>query len=101
MKSPASVLLFSTIVFGALTFSSLSNACDAPAEPSIPNADTTVTAEMVKAQNDVKAYMAAAEAYLSCVRSDAKHNEMVSRMEEVAAEFNDAVRTFKSRMSGA
>ena len=101
MKSPASALLFSAVLFGSLSFSAISKACEEPTEPTLPNAETTVTAEMVKAQNDVKEFIAAAEHYLSCVRSDAKHNKMVSRMEEVAAEFNQVVRAFKERNSKA
>jgi DNA topoisomerase IA len=101
MKSSASALLFSAAIVSTLSCSSLAAACDEPAVPAIPNAETTVTAEMVKAQNDMKLYMAEAEKYLACVRNDAKHNKMVSRMEQVAEDFNQAVRAFKERMSKA
>ena len=100
MKSPASALLFSALI--TVTFSGVSYAgCDAPEEPQIPNAETTVTAEMVKAQNDVKQFMAAAENYLSCVNNSTKHNRMVNRMEEVAEDFNQVVRAFKAKNSKA
>ena len=99
MKAPASALLFSAVFLGVMTFAQTSKACEAPTEPSIPNADTAVTAEMVKAQNDVKQYMTDAQNYLQCVRNDTQHNRMVSRMEEIAAEFNQTVRAFKERMS--
>ncbi len=100
MKSPASALLFSVLI--TATFSSVSYAgCDAPEEPQIPNVETTVTAEMVKAQNDVKQYMAAAESYLSCVKNSSKHNRMVNRMQSVADDFNEVVRAFKAKNSRA
>lgn len=100
MKFPASALLFS-VLFTA-TFSGVTYAgCDAPELPNIPDAETTVTAEMVKARNDVKQFMADAESYLSCERNSMKHDRMVSRMESVAADFNDVIRAFKERNSKA
>jgi len=101
MNRPASALLFSVALIGSSVFSGAVNACEEPSEPAIPNADTTVTAEMVKAQNDVKAYMSAAETYLSCVRNDFKQKKMADRMQELAEEFNQTVRAFKERNSKA
>lgn len=101
MKPKTLAVRLIIIAIGVMGFTQISAACEAPAEPNIPNAETTVTAEMVKAQKDIKAYMAAAEAYLSCVRSSSKHNKMVTRMQEVADDFNKVVRAFKERKSRA
>lgn len=90
-------------VFLALAFYSSTSfaACERPAPPALPNADTAVTAEMVKAQNEVKDYVAKAEAYLSCVDGKRSQNEMIAEMEKVAAEFNAVVRAYKARMANA
>lgn len=75
-------------------------ACDKPNPPEIPDAKTAVTPQMVKAKNDVQAYMAAAQAYLDCGLAKKKHNDMVDEMNGIADKFNAAVRDFKSRMAG-
>lgn len=75
--------------------------CDKPDAPAIPDAQTTVTAEMVKAQNDVKQFIAAAESYLKCNKNTTRHNDMVAEMQAVGDEFNEAIRAFKERMSKA
>ena len=91
-------LVFSLIVgFSA----SASVACTKPSAPDLPNPDTAVTPEMVKAKRDVQEYLAAAEKYLECVKIVAQHNAMVDEMQKVADGFNAAVRAYTARMANA
>lgn len=81
-------------------FCSLSSAeCVKPAPPSLPNPDEAVTPEMVKANNEVKAFMTAANDYLQCIDDAAKHNEMVAEMEKLAEHFNGIIRKYKARLN--
>lgn len=83
-------------------FSTAAIACDKPAAPELPDPASAVTAQMIKAKNDVKAYLDAANSYIECVKGNAsRHNAMVDEMEKVAATFNEAVRTYKARMTNA
>lgn len=91
-------LLFSALVFAL--YAPLSLACDKPGTPALPDPATAVTPQMVKAQNDVKAYMDQANAYLKCNITSIQHNNMVKEMESVADEFNGIIRAYKSRMAG-
>ena len=82
-----------------LAFSSTVYAdCQRPSAPDIPDPNSAVTAQMVKAQKDVKAFIAEAEIYLKCVRRSTDHNEMVDEMETVANHFNQTIRAYKQRM---
>ncbi len=83
-----------------LVLANITLACDKPAKPELPDPETAVTPQMVKAKNDVKAFLANAEAYLKCNISTAQHNKMVDDMHEVADSFNAIVRAYKTRMSG-
>jgi len=91
----ATAFALSTILFSGLT----NAACTKPEVPVLPDAATAVTAQMVKAKNDVNIYMAGANAYLECVRNDKKHNRMVKSMKAVGKEFNLAVRSYRVRMA--
>ena len=73
-------------------------ACTKPEPPEIPDPATAVTPQMVKAQNDVKAFVAQAEEFLKCTRSDSEHDDMVTEMKKTANKFNHAIRDFKARM---
>lgn len=86
---------------GTLGFSQiLLAACSRPSPPEIPDPDTAVTPQMIKAKNDVQAYVGEAEKYLKCNISTAQHNSMVDEMKETADKFNQAVRAYKARMAG-
>lgn len=75
--------------------------CDKPNPPDLPDPATAVTPQMIKAKNDVNAYIDAAKAYLDCVKGNAaRHNAMVDEMEKTAERFNAAVRDYKARMGG-
>lgn len=75
-------------------------ACTRPDSPEIPDPSTAVTPQMIKAKNDVQAYVDTAEKYLKCNISTAQHNAMVDEMKAVAEKFNQAVRDYKARMAG-
>lgn len=80
--------------------SSVALACDKPAVPALPDPATAVTPQMVKAKNDVKAFLGSAETYLKCNISTKQHNTMVDEMKSVADDFNTIVRAYKSRLAG-
>lgn len=79
----------------------LALACDEPGDkPEIPDPNTAETAQMVKANNEVKAYVKAMEEYLGCAKiSGGAKRRSLSDLEEFADSFNQAIRTFKSRNS--
>jgi len=85
-----------------LSMSGYAMACEKPPSPSLPDPGTAVTAQMVKAKNDMKAYIKAADAYLACVESDtSRYNSMVDEMQAAAEGFNSIVRKYKKRMSAS
>ena len=87
----------------ASSFALLTNlavACDRPGSPELPDPDTAVTPQMIKAKNDVKSYLGSAEKYLKCNISTKQHNAMVDEMKKVADSFNKIVRSYKARMAG-
>lgn len=71
-------------------------ACTKPEAPEMPNIETAVVAEMVKAQKAVKRYMKEGNQYLDCTRNNLQHDAMVSRMEKTATKFNILIRDFKA-----
>ncbi|MGI1679696.1 MAG: hypothetical protein K6L75_13230 [Cellvibrionaceae bacterium] len=92
-------LLISIIIF--LVNTTAYATCKAPEPPVIPDPETTVTAEMVKAQNDVKAFLSAAERFLKCTKSTSRHNQMVDKMKNIGDDFNNTVKAYKTRMANA
>ena len=72
--------------------------CPRPSAPEIPDPNSAVTAQMVKAQKEVKAFIADAESYLKCVRRPSEHDSMVDEMESVANNFNQSIRAYKEKM---
>lgn len=91
-------LLFSALILAL--YAPLSLACSKPAAPELPDPATAVTPQMVKAQNDVKAYMEQADTYLKCNINATQHNAMVKEMKSLADEFNGIIRAYKARMAG-
>lgn len=89
------------IVLSTVLFSGVVHACSKPDAPLLPDAATAVTAQMVKAKNDVQAYLAAATTYLECARNDKAHNRMVKSMKQVGDAFNTTVRSYKERMANS
>ena len=86
--------------FVLVAFSHVGFACDKPSKPELPDPTTAVTPQMIKAKNDVKAYLKAAETYLECKITTKQHNRMVDEMRGVADSFNGIVRAYKARMAG-
>lgn len=96
-------------------------ACDYPKRVEIPNGKTATKEEMVVGQKGVKKFMADMERYLACIEDEdkemragieqpdpiveaqrdemlvKKHNAAVDDMEKVAAQFNEEVRSYKTR----
>lgn len=83
----------------ALGTTGLAHACEAPAnKPEIPDPMTAATAQMVKANNEVKAYVAAMTEYINCSRmSSTEQRKAVKELEDFAASFNEAIRVFKAK----
>ena len=64
----------------------------------LPDSETAVIAQMKKAKNDVKTYLAAAEVYLKCTRSTVRHDAVVDKMKGPGKDFNSLVKAYKSRV---
>ena len=94
MKSPAQLL---TIILLMLFTQNILAACTKPDKPTLPDPNTAVVAEMVKAQKAVKKYLAAGDKYLGCVRGDLYHDVMVKEMKKVGDSFNASIKAFKAR----
>ncbi len=77
-------------------------ACTEPEKPGeFPDPATAVTAQMVKANNDVKAYVKAMEEYLGCAGLSRKEqNDELDKLKEYAESFNVLIREFKERNAG-
>ncbi|HEY9183263.1 MAG TPA: hypothetical protein VIQ99_08695, partial [Gammaproteobacteria bacterium] len=86
--------------------------CPPPVSPTLPDATTATMEEMIAGQTQVRAFVAAAETYLTCLASVidddkrsaedrntavSEHNRTVSAMEQMAAAFNEQIRIFKAR----
>lgn len=72
------------------------SACNEPEPPPIPDPSSAVLAEMVKAQKDVKKFIAEGEAFLKCAKSQRKQNKVAELMQETGNEFNSAIKRFKA-----
>ena len=91
--------ILSLAVCASLFVSVTVSACVKPeSKPEIPDANTVVTAQMVKANNEMKSYIKAMEDYISCARlSRAEERREVDELKKTAEEFNAVVRAFKAR----
>ena len=91
-------LAFASLLASSTAFA----ACEKPAIPVLPDPETAVTAQMIKAKNEIKSFIAMAEAYLACIEeADVEsYNLMVEEMQKAAEDFNGIVRKYKTRMSG-
>ena len=97
MKSLKKMLAVSLLCLGSST---AAIACTEPQAPLLPDPESAVTPQMVKAKNDVKVFLSEAEAFLDCNKSSKKHNKMVDQMNDIANQFNEIVRAYKSKMAG-
>lgn len=90
--------------------------CDYPQAPTVPSGESADEEQMREAQKNVRAYLAAAEAYLACLEAMendpeqplserqteinvARHNAAVDEMHRVTDAYNIAVRTYKARQN--
>ena len=97
----------------AVTSAGTALACDYPPLVAIPDGETATMDELLAAQNSVREYMTAMEAYLACVNDEreaagedapadynaimvSRHNYAVSEMEAVAESFNEQVQAFRA-----
>ena len=89
-------------------------ACEKPVAPSLPDANSAVTAEMVKAKREVTQFLTDAQSYLDCIGIPAEndqsevalaivasYNQMVGVIHTVGDGFNSVVRSYKARKSTA
>ena len=100
------------IFLAALGSAASALACDAPAETEIPPGDQATLDDMLAAQTGVREYIEAMDEYLACMDGEIdalgedaaeedratmveQYNTGVDRMEEVAAEFNEARQLFQ------
>ena len=95
---PMALSLCTVIILGLCSYNVM--ACSRPSVPELPDAATAVTPQMIKAKNDVKAYVSEAKAFLECTKNTKKYNKMVDEMNKVAGDFNTIVRAYKARMAG-
>ncbi|MEM6639064.1 MAG: hypothetical protein AAF610_04100 [Pseudomonadota bacterium] len=90
-------------------------ACNYPSAPEeLPSGETESEEQMLAAQKTVKSYVQSMEAYLACLDQQLealgdeasaeqrlmhqkRYNSAVDVMDSTASEFNQAVRTYKSR----
>lgn len=61
-------------------------------QPSIPNGRIATKAQMLVAQEQVKAYIRMAEKDIHCVRNDFSHDTGVRRLRELSQRYNEALR---------
>lgn len=81
--------------------------CTLKDAPVLPDGASAAEAEMVAAQQSVKAYVAETQEYLACLEFEGKgraggdwtkkYNDASTRMEKLAADFNKQLRAFKSK----
>lgn len=114
-------LIKASCTLAVITFAPLALACDYPKRISIPNASVATKDQMIAGQKGVKKYMVDMEEYLACIAEKdekiragikdpdllveaqrdemlvKKHNAGVEEMERVAADYNEAVKTYKAR----
>jgi hypothetical protein len=95
-------LLIASAIASTLLVSSMTMACTKPAaKPEIPDAATVVTAQMVKANNDMKSYVKDMQDYLGCAKLPrSQEKQELDDLKQFADDFNAVVRAFKARTAG-
>ena len=93
-------VLTASVLAAALAPASTLATCHKPTPPALPNPDSAVVAQMMKAKHQMRAFMAAANTYLDCVAHDnTQYNAWVDEMTRAADAFNTIVRRYKKRMA--
>ena len=85
MKNLISVLT-ATILFTAPVFGL---ACDYPERPTLPDGSTASKEDMIAAQSDVKAFLAAVDEYLVCIEQEEK--DAIAALPEIDESDEEAV----------
>lgn len=82
----------------------LADCPDVQDAPLVPDGSTASRDEMMTANKAILDYHAAVDAYLECLRKSgapvARENRAIDKLENVAAKYNTAVRTYKKRSNG-
>lgn len=96
MKKPLLVGVLVSLISGA------ASACTKPtSKPDFPDPQTAVSAQMVKANNEVKAYVKAMQDYLGCAGlSKAAENKELDELKAYADSFNEVIRAYKAKSAG-
>ncbi len=86
-------------VFAALCFVQAANArCKQPIYPKLPEAESAVLAQMMKAKADVKKYMSGAEKFLGCSKNKNKLMRVEYDYKKVSDEYMSLFVDYKQRM---
>lgn len=92
-------LLTATLLVNA----SVAMACDArPEKPVLPDPASAVTAQMIKAHNDVKSYVKSMQEYLGCAKLPASEEKKeLEDLTKYAEDFNKVIRDYKAAHGGS
>lgn len=82
-----------------LVFSANSFSCEKPGEkPVLPDINTAVAAQMIKAHADVKNYVKAMQDYLACSKMSVSDKERrLTELKKYADDFNKLINEFKNK----
>ena len=82
-------ILFGGVVFIALTAPAMAqDQCAAPAAPAIPGGARATSAQIVTAQNDIKAFAAASDNYQACLVREIARQKDLAKQNNVAFDPN-------------
>jgi hypothetical protein len=77
-------------------------ACTKPEKPSLPDPSAAVTAQMVKAHNDVKLYVKSMQEYLGCAQLPASDEKKeLDGLTKYAEDFNKVIKEYKAAHGGS
>ena len=84
------------------TLSSGAYACSKPStKPEFPDPQTAVSAQMVKANNEVKTYVKEVQDYLGCAGlSRSVEKKELDELKAYAESFNEVIRAYKAKGGG-
>ena len=93
-------ILFGGAVFIALTAPTMAqDQCVAPKAPTIPDGARATPAQIVTAQNDIKAFAAASENYQACLAQEIGRQRDLAKQNNV--EFDSSIQTALETKGGA
>ena len=92
------VMAISTLISVLLLASVSQAACKEAVVPELPDPDTAVMNDMLRAQAAVKQYLLRQEQYLSCVGDNFRHDAAVDKMHDVAEQYNNTARRYRIRL---